>query len=140
MKKLIITHGSFATGIKGALEVIMGPNDELTTIDAFVDDRSLAQLITPYLETLDLTQEKLLVFTDLPGGSVNQYFLSEVLNENVFIVSGINLPLILELSLMPEELLTEETIENAVNMAREQLVYFSSHTVQQASTEDDFDF
>lgn len=140
MKKLIITHGNFASGIKGALQVIVGDVSNIDTIDAFVDERSLKDLVKEYMETVDLEHEKLLVFTDLPAGSVNQYFVTHYSTENVYIVSGINLPLILELSLTPGEFINEDTIRNAVDMAKEQVVFVEKTELVDTPSGDDFDF
>lgn len=139
MKKLIISHGSFASGIKGALKIIIGDVESIDTIDAFVEQTSLEDLVSDYIKDIDIVNEKLLVFTDLPAGSVNQYFISNLLKENVHIISGINLPIILELSLMPEELITADTIKNSIKMAKDQIMYFNKNEEVSTSSDDDFD-
>lgn len=139
MKKLVISHGTLASGIKGALDIIIGNFHGLEAIDCFVDERSLEQLVNEYLETIDLENETLLVFTDLPAGSVNQYFLSKLDKDNLKLISGVNLPLILELVLLDEDSLTDERVNEAVEMAKEQIVYFDKTHVM-TDTTDDFDF
>lgn len=138
MKKLVITHGRLASGFKAALDVIIGNSEALDAIDCFVDDTPLKDLVETYMSEINLETQKVLVMTDLPAGSVNQYFMTNYQHENVLIVSGVNLPLILELVLMDEELLTTATIGAAVEMAHSQLVLCDSTPL--ASSGDDFDF
>lgn len=97
---LIATHGSLAGGFKDAAELIMGENENLhifalyhtTGIDLF--GHSMLQKI----ESLN-TEDGVLIFTDLFGASpYNQATLkmNAIKEINYRIISGVNLPMVLE--------------------------------------------
>ncbi len=70
-------------------------------------------------------EDQLVVCTDIQYGSVNQLFVRKIQEWNsskVFLVSGINLPLILEI-IMTTELLSKETLEIMVYKSANQIVY-----------------
>ena len=137
MKILIATHGNFASGIKSSLEIIIGPRENITCINAYTSDTPLSQLVIDYMDSVDLNNEKLIVFTDMMGGSVNQYFMSNYDTDKIFLITGVNLPILLELSLSSEELITKDFINDAINNARQQLLLVEKNN---QNSKDDFDF
>ena len=137
MKILIATHGNFASGIKSSLEIIIGPRENITCINAYTSDTPLSQLVIDYMDSVDLNNEKLIVFTDMMGGSVNQYFMSNYDTDKIFLITGVNLPILLELSLSSEELITKDFINDAINNAKQQLLLVEKNI---QDNQDDFDF
>jgi mannose/fructose-specific phosphotransferase system component IIA len=122
-KFLIATHGAFAKGIKSSLDIIVGELDNVSLIQAYLDEsRSVEDELEEVLETVAQDQE-LIIFTDLLGGSVNNIMLRNALRENVHIVSGFNLPLLIEVVLGDQDTPVIELIENAIGNAKEQMVY-----------------
>jgi fructoselysine and glucoselysine-specific PTS system IIA component len=122
-KFLIATHGAFAQGVRSALDIIMGEGVPIHIIQAYLDGNSS---IEPELISLFGNvppNEQWIVFTDLLGGSVNNQLLRYGLQENIHIVSGFNLPLLLEAIMAPVETPAEEVIENAIRNAQDQMVY-----------------
>lgn len=134
---LLATHGHFASGIKSALEIIVGEQENLQTIDAYVDETNFEEQLDAYLSTINMDEVTLLVITDLFGGSVNQKIIDKLQNENVHIVTGLNLPLLLELQMLNEEDCTKENIASIVEKSRQQVQSISAIAVDD---EDDFDF
>ena len=67
--------------------------------------------------------EELVILTDLLGGSVNNVMLRNALRENVHIVSGFNLPLLIEIILADTDTPIIEVLESAITNAKEQMVY-----------------
>jgi mannose/fructose-specific phosphotransferase system component IIA len=122
-KFLIATHGTLAKGVKSALDVIAGEMENIALIQAYLDEsRPVEDELTDVLATVTDTDE-LVVFTDLLGGSVNNIMLRHALRENVHIVSGFNLPLLIEIVLSDVDTPVTEVIEEAINNARGQMVY-----------------
>ena len=122
-KFLIATHGAFAKGIKSSLDIIVGEMDNVFLIQAYLDEsKSVEEELASVLETITDTEE-LIIFTDLLGGSVNNIMLRNALRENVHIVSGFNLPLLIEVLLGDADNPVIEVIENAISNAKEQMVY-----------------
>jgi fructoselysine/glucoselysine PTS system EIIA component len=122
-KYLIATHGTFAKGIYSSLEIIMGTLENVFLIQAYTgENKSLKEEIDQVLEQTKADDE-LIVFTDLMGGSITNQILQYALKKNVYIVSGFNLPLLLDIMLADQKIPVNEVIENGINNAREQIVF-----------------
>jgi mannose/fructose-specific phosphotransferase system component IIA len=122
-KFLIATHGAFAKGAKSALDIIAGEMDNVFLIQAYLDDsRPVEDELEDVLATIT-DNDELIIFTDLLGGSVNNIMLRNALRENVHIVSGFNLPLLIEIALSDADTPAIEVIEDAINNAKGQMVY-----------------
>lgn len=122
-KFLIASHGRLASGIKSSLEIIVGEIDNVFLIEAYVDEnKSLDKDIIEVFQNMT-TGDELIVFTDLLGGSITNQIAKYALQDNIHIISGFNLPLLVELLLSDEATPTVELIENAIINARAQIVY-----------------
>jgi len=122
-KFLIATHGSFAGGILSSLELIAGKIENIFTIEAYSDgNKSFDEQIDKVLLQTDKTDE-LIIFTDLMGGSVTNQIIRSALRENVFIVSGVNLPLLLDIVLADADIPVEEVIETGISNSKNQIVF-----------------
>ena len=68
---LIATHGKMASGIRYTLELVVGKMDEITTIDAYVNpEDDVEKMLEEYFSVHE--GARIIAFTDLRGGSVNQ--------------------------------------------------------------------
>ena len=74
--------------------------------------------------------ENVIVLSDIMGGSVNQV-ATRLMQEFYYqLITGINLPLLIELTFMPDGI-TAEQIRNSVVNAREQIVYVNDFVRQE---------
>jgi fructoselysine and glucoselysine-specific PTS system IIA component len=122
-KFLIAAHGTLPEGIQSSLEIIMGSLENVFLIQAYVgENKSLKEEIDSVLEHIN-NEDELIVFTDLMGGSVTNQILQYALKENVYIISGFNLPLLLEVLLADPSSPVLEVIETGINNARNQIVF-----------------
>jgi mannose/fructose-specific phosphotransferase system component IIA len=122
-KFLIATHGAFAQGVKSSLEIITGETENLFLIGAYLSqDISVEDELKPILDTLT-DDDELVIFTDLLGGSVNNIVIREALRENVHIISGFNLPVLIEVILGDTDIPVDELIAGAIENAKGQLAY-----------------
>ena len=122
-KYLIAAHGSFSSGIKSSIDMIIGQVDHVFVIDAYADgNKSIEENIKAMVAKLQ-TEDELIVFSDLLGGSVTNQILHHVRRENVHVVSGMNLPLLIDIMLADSDLPVSEVVENAIANAKEQIVY-----------------
>lgn len=100
---ILITHSAMALGIQKTLEFIVGDTTALDVIQAYtVDQEPEARL----LELLDQYREdQVVVLTDIFFGSVNQFCIPYMEEQGIFLITGINLPLILSLlDAQPQEI------------------------------------
>lgn len=122
-KLLIATHSVFADGIKNAMELVTGEQNSVSTLCAYTND--MTEVETPIKEIIDALcdDEELIVTTDIFGGSVNNEFMKYLSKSNIYLIAGVNLPLLFELIMNLESENTVKMIETAVKNARKQLQY-----------------
>jgi mannose/fructose-specific phosphotransferase system component IIA len=137
-KFLIATHGSFALGIKSSLDIIIGPMENVFIIQAYLEEnKSIEEELDKVFQHKDDTDEWV-IFSDLLGGSITNQVLRHGLGKNAHIISGFNLPLLIEVLLSDTESALPEIIENAISQAKEQIVYVNKLlTVQNNKSEND---
>ncbi len=140
MKKiLIITHGKFAEGIVSTVEIITGKQDNLYFINAYVDDQSIEKKMDNFFKENINSDDQLIIFTDLFGGSVNQTAIRYLSEQNLNIIAGFNLPLLLEVLMIDESQLTPEKLREVTNSAKEQIIYVNDELLK-INEEDDLGF
>ncbi|MGN8072384.1 PTS sugar transporter subunit IIA [Mucilaginibacter sp. 22184] len=130
-KFLIATHGAFAKGIKSSLDMIIGETDNIFLIQAYLDDHISVEDELAAVLTHITAGDELVIFTDLLGGSVNNIMIREALKDNVHIVSGFNLPLLIEIIMGDAGTPVTEIIETAIIDGKEQMVYVNKLITQQ---------
>ena len=119
---LIATHGTLAAGIKSSLDIIIGSVEHVFLLQAYVDGQTSvdAQLQKILAEVSD--SDELVVFTDILGGSITNQILQH-LRPNVYVVSGVNLPLVIDIMLADNTTPIEEVIGTSIENAKEQMVF-----------------
>ena len=125
-KFLIATHGSFAAGIKSSLEMIIGSTENLYTIQAYTEgNKTITEELDAIMREIS-EDDDLIIFTDLAGGSITNQVLQTALKKNVYIVAGVNLPLLLDIVLSDPETNINEVIETGIANAREQILFVNN--------------
>lgn len=121
MKKILIaTHGNLASGAKSTLELLVGNVSNITYIDAYVNqDENLLDTLDDYFSKIN-DDDEVIVFTDIKGGSVNQKIIPYTVKSNIFLITGFNLPILLELAIMDKKA-TVENLEEMIEICKNQL-------------------
>lgn len=120
MKQILIaTHGKMASGIRYTAELIVGKSAEITTIDAYLTpDDNVEEQFESYFKEHE--GDHIFVFTDLMGGSVNQKLMSYAQNEKVTLITGTNLPILMQIMLADENV-SDAEIREYIDEARAEL-------------------
>jgi len=122
-KYLIAAHGTFSSGVKSSLDMIAGAMDNIFIIQAYVNgNTAIDEEIKQVLEQIG-NDDELIIFSDILGGSVTNQLLQLASGPNIHIVSGSNLPLLIEVILGDNETPANEVIDAAIINAKEQMVY-----------------
>ncbi|WEV40380.1 PTS sugar transporter subunit IIA [Lactobacillus sp. ESL0681] len=97
MEIVLASHSNLAKGMYDSVTLIMGKQQNLHYITAYVDDN--VDFKNQLVEEIEPIKDQKIVFvTDIIGGSVNNNVIDLTSqNESYFLISGMNLPLILEL-------------------------------------------
>lgn len=132
MDILIVAHGKFAEGLKSALNIILG-DYEFDIINAYVEEIDFKKELKAYINSHD----EICILTDLFGGSVNQEAM-KYLSEKVHIISGVNLPLALEIIMENKNgELSKEKISTIISNTKKQIMYINTLTF--IKVKDDFE-
>ncbi len=112
-------EAALLAGIRYTAELIVGKMAEITTIDAYVTpEDNVEKKFEEYFAQHE--NDRIFVFTDLMGGSVNQKLLGYSQKENVTLITGTNLPVLMQV-MMADDDVTEEEIQEFIDDAREEL-------------------
>lgn len=134
---LIATHGRLAEGFASSIKILLDRED-INCINAYIDekDKDYTKDIEKFLSMID-TNDEAVIFTDIFGGSVNQKIVKLVheSEKKVFIVTQVNLPIILEV-LLTTESLSYQLIEKMINDSPVKLVKIN----ELSHNNDDSDF
>lgn len=135
MKKfLIATHGHLASGFKSSLKLLVGAESKIDFIDAYVDETDVEDGIKAFIKQAQ--GEPCVILTDIVGGSVNQKAMLLASGAaNVFIISGVNLPIVLSLVTNTEPL-TADLINTLIGQS--QLKLMPRQTIAATSDKEDF--
>lgn len=135
---IIASHAHFADGINESISLLSGERDNVRTLSMYVDGNN--DLAAAAAKMLEETPEgdDLVVCTDLFGGSVNNEFTSIVQRRpNTYLVTNMNLPLLIQLLFAEEGLDTAEVIRE-ICAADDTRVKFVNDLIE--DTEDDEEF
>jgi PTS system N-acetylgalactosamine-specific IIA component len=97
---IITGHNNIASGILGAAEMIMGVQDNIEVVNFEINDDVdiLSKKIKQSVSKFD-TDSGIIIFTDLAGGSPfnrSMLMIAENANCNIHVISGTNLPILIE--------------------------------------------
>ena len=122
MKKqfVIATHGTFAEGLYHSLTIIMGEQPDFSLLCAYTTEVSIETQIKQLVDSF--VEEDVIILTDVFGGSVNNYFMKYIEQKNIHLVTGVNLPLLLEI-VCNKHLPVDEMIEKAIDAASHSFQY-----------------
>ncbi|MCT6889260.1 PTS sugar transporter subunit IIA [Lactobacillus kullabergensis] len=135
MRKFVLaSHGSLAEGIKNSVEMISGKQNNLYAFCMKEGESPtvLKERIEKILFNSDKKDEIVLV-SDFPGGSVNTLLMSFLTQNNIYLVSGMNSMLVLNLLLSKEPI--DSCLNNAINAGKNTIKRIE---IEEENEEDDF--
>lgn len=133
---VLLSHGKLSCGMKHTVEMIIGETPNLHCI-GMNPDEGVDRLLIELKELMGKYPEsKFVLITDLFGGSVNNRVYEKFQSdENVEIITGMNLSLVIELVLQPN--VTGDDIRSAVGMAKDNMLYMKDVSVQVQGGDDE---
>lgn len=130
---IIATHATLAGGFADVVRFFKSDLENVQFINAYVETQEFEKEFRKALEKVK--NENVIVLTDIMGGSVNQIAARLMPEYSYQLITGVNLPLMIELTFMSDEISAEQ-IRNSVENAKEQIVYVNDF-VRQENTEDE---
>ncbi|MBC5995353.1 PTS sugar transporter subunit IIA [Romboutsia ilealis] len=122
-KVLLVSHSGLSKGLLDATEMILGDADG---VDYIILDESGIEVFSKKLdekvEFLTKTSEGLLILADIFGGTpFNQSMIKSQQYENVRVVSGANLQMVIE-AVMNRSNNIDEVVENIVSSTKDSII------------------
>ena len=119
MKILIVGHGEYATGMKSAIKLLTGVNNN---IDAINLNEELTHIdYTMMVQEYVANNKDLVIFADMTGGAPFQIASREILlnesSENQFVIGGVSVGCILEVVMNTLVLNSEDELKDIINTA-----------------------
>ncbi|TLQ06941.1 PTS mannose transporter subunit IIA [Marinilactibacillus psychrotolerans] len=136
-KKIILaSHGRFASGILSSLQLICGDNQNIIALDCYTNE---SFDLTTEVEKLmkQFTEEEIVVVTDIFGGSVNNEFLRYITKPNYYLVAGLNLPFLIELTTKLSSASLEVVIQQSLNNSKNS-IQFCNKIIEKEVEEEEF--
>lgn len=135
---ILASHGGFSKGIYESIKIIVGEQPNVHIVSAFIDgNNDLEKLVKEVLQAIDKDDE-IIVCSDVFGGSVNNEFMKELgKRKNLYLITGMNLPLLMQLFLSVEED-TEKMIKDIVYSDDTKVKYCNEMIKLSNNEEDDF--
>lgn len=141
MTKIVISgHGKFSLGMLSACEMIFGHSDNVVAIP-FIQGDTIDELKAKYQKVLDKCDDEneylflIDLFSGTPYNALAQLILEK---ENVDMVTGTNLPILLEAVSKSDNKLKEIT-DDLKNSAPESIKIFSEEKAKQLDEDSDDD-
>ena len=134
-KILLATHGNFAAGILNAAELILGKIENVQVLCAYLDPAENFSEKAKTVVSSIAEGDEMIVVTDIFGGSVNNEFIKYLDHQGMYLISGLNLPLLIELVLSQEND-TEKMISEIISQMSKQICYCNRLVIDE--TTDDF--
>ncbi|MDD3139442.1 MAG: PTS fructose transporter subunit IIA [Lachnospiraceae bacterium] len=142
MRKLLIaTHGRFAAGIKETLNFILGDATNTQALCAYVEPGfDMEKAVDKAISDLN-EDDELIVSVDIFGGSVCNAFSTRITDSRVFIISGVNFPMLLDIANSLDSATdTRNLINSAINAGKEGIINVNDVMLQASECEEEDDF
>lgn len=137
MRKVILTsHGHLAEGMQSAVNMILGYQADLEVydLDHYEEpDMILEQVRKRVEEQLD---DEFIILTDINNGSVHHQMMQLCLCPNVYVQTGMCLPMVLEILLADPQEAMEETVRKAVASTKENMLGFNFRSIREMKEDD----
>ncbi len=126
---VIVTHGNLAKEFRAALEHVVGPQEQIATICISPDDdmEERREAILQAIAKVD-TGDGTVLLTDMFGGTPSNLAISVMDDAVVEVIAGINLPMLVKLARVREEVPIKEAIKQAQDAGR-RYIHVASHVL-----------
>ena len=119
MKILIVGHGEYATGMKSAIKLLTGVNNNMDAIN--LNEELTHNDYTMMVQEYVANNKDLVIFADMTGGAPFQIASREILlneeSENQFVIGGVSVGCILEVVMNTLVLNSEDEHKDIINTA-----------------------
>jgi PTS system mannose-specific IIA component len=116
---VLVTHGRLAVEFRSALEHVVGPQKQIEAVTIGPDDdiERCRQQIIDAVNKVD-SGDGVAILTDMFGGTPSNLAISVMNTPNVEVVAGINLPMLVKLAKVRDDMPLVEAVGHAQEAGR----------------------
>ncbi len=116
---VLVTHGKLAVEFHSALEHVVGPQEQCETVCIGPDD-DMELRRNEILSAVEAANsgEGVVILTDMFGGTPSNLAISVMQNQNVEVIAGVNLPMLVKLARVRKEKTMVESVREAQDAGR----------------------
>ncbi|MBI4723819.1 MAG: PTS sugar transporter subunit IIA [Rhodomicrobium sp.] len=116
---IVVTHGNLAKEFVAALEHVVGPQQQIATISIAPDDdmEERRNAILGAAKKVN-TGDGVIILTDMFGGTPSNLSISVMDSGSVEVIAGVNLPMLVKLARIREEVALAEALKQAQDAGR----------------------
>lgn len=124
-KIVIASHHAMAAGIGDTLKYLTHTNLNIYVLCAYMENKKIDSEVANIMHKFK-KEDEIFIFTDLASGSVNQEFYKYIDRPHTHIIAGVNLPIIMSISLNnSQKYFSEEVVKKLVDQAKNSLIYMN---------------
>ncbi len=138
MKIVLVSHGTMCIGMKDSFEMIAGKNPDIYALSL---TEGIYEFKNNFLKLMQqiCPNEQILIFSDIQGGTpfneAYAYYLEN--SNNIRLIAGMNLPMLIEVALQMENLSLDEAYTLALTSGKEAVTGITLNTEE---NEDEIEF
>jgi mannose/fructose/sorbose-specific phosphotransferase system IIA component len=134
---LVCTHGNSAQELVKSAEMICGQqsNWETVSFEVGMDPDQLEKRIQAAIAKLDVA-DGLLCLTDLKGGTPFNVLVRMSEFQDMEILTGVNIPILLEAALLPSNMKATEAVNDLFRTGQQSMFIYDKTTTVASSDED----
>jgi PTS system mannose-specific IIA component len=119
---VLVTHAGLATALKLSAEMIVGSIESCTTVEVAPDERA-DDIMARVVAAVEAVQsDGAIIMTDLFGGTPSNMAMSFLKEGCIEVVTGANLPMLIEFCSRRERMAVAELAANLHRMGREGII------------------
>src|SRR5271157_3917095 len=116
---IVVTHGNLAKEVVAALEHVVGPQQQVLPISIFPND-DMEERRNAILEAAVSvgSGDGVIILTDMFGGTPSNLSISVMDSGSVEVIAGVNLPMLVKLARIREEVPLQDALKQAQDAGR----------------------
>ncbi len=116
---VLVTHGRLAEEFRSALEHVVGPQEQCATVSIGPNDdmEERRNDIITAVEEVD-SDKGVIILSDMFGGTPSNLAISVMQNRNIEVIAGVNLPMLVKLARVRDEMDLRDAVREAQEAGR----------------------
>lgn len=127
---ILASHGSLAEGMKSAVKMIIGESCRVSAygLDHYETPQNIRNQIDEEIKASN--EKETVILCDIKGGSVHNCLLELCTVPDIYLITGMNLSLVLELTVLSSDVDLKEEIKEILEISKDSIQCFSKESLE----------